>query len=242
MLSVNEAVNEILRNTKVLDAEVKPLLETRGQVLAEDVVAEIDIPTLDNSAMDGYAVRAADTYGAGPQSPRVLKVIDTVMAGSISWQTVTPGSAVRIMTGAPVPSGADSIVQFEYTDKQARKADEVEIFREVARGTHVRQAGEDVRKDSLVVSRGTVLNPAHIGLLASIGKSHIKVIRRPRVAVLVTGNELVEAGRPLSPGKLYNSNSYTIASLVARYGGIPEVLDIARDSEDSLGPLMNRGL
>ena len=242
MLSVNEAVNEVLNNTKVLDAEVRPLLETRGQVLAEDIMADLDIPTLDNSAMDGYAVRAEDTSGAGPQKPRILKVIDTVIAGSISSHTVTAGTAIRIMTGAPVPSGADSIVQLEYTDNQAWKADEVEIFREVPEGAHIRRAGEDIRKDSLAVPRGTVLNPAHIGLLASIGKSHIKVIRRPRVAVLVTGNELVEAGLPLSPGKLYNSNSYTIASLIARYGGIPEVLPIARDSEDSLGPLMSRGL
>ncbi|MBN1368245.1 MAG: molybdopterin molybdotransferase MoeA [Dehalococcoidales bacterium] len=242
MLTVEEALNKVLSNTKVLEAETRPLLECRGQVLAEDVIADIDIPTLDNSAMDGFAVRAEDTSGASSQSPRTLKVIDTVIAGAISSHSVTGGTAIRIMTGAPVPSGADSVVPFEDTDKQDRKADEVAIFRAAPKGNHIRRTGDDVRKGSLAVSRGTILNPAHLGLLASVGKSHLKVIRRPRVAVLVTGNELVETGCPLSPGKLYNSNSYTIASLVTRYGGIPEVLGIARDSEDSLGPLMHQGL
>jgi molybdopterin molybdotransferase len=243
MLSVAEALNKVLSNTKVLDAEARPILESRGQVLVEDIIAAIDIPTLDNSAMDGYAVLAGDTLGATPQTPCVLKVIDTVIAGAISQHQITPGTAIRIMTGAPVPTGADSVVPFEDTDNQPiPKSGEVRIFREVRPGTHIRKAGEDISKGSVAIAKGTVINPAHIGLLASLGRSRVNVIRRPRVAILVTGNELVETDRPLPPGKLYNSNSYTIASLVASYGGIPDILGIARDNEDSLTSLIHQGL
>ena len=242
MLSVQDALNKVLRNTKVLGTESRPPLETQGQVLAEDIVADIDIPTLDNSAMDGYAVRAADTSGAGLKSPRTLRVIDTVIAGAISPKRVTKGTAIRIMTGAPVPAGADAIVRFEDTDKQAQNTAGVVIFREVRPGTDIRKAGDDICKGSIAISKGTVINPAHIGVMAELGKSRVKVIRRPRVAVLATGNELMEIDQALEPGKLYNSNSYTIAALVSRYGGIPVILGIARDNEDSLMPLIRRGL
>lgn len=243
MLNVEEALNKVIKNTKILDAETKPILEARGQVLAENIVAGIDIPTTDNSGMDGYAVIAADTSGALVKNPRVLKVIDTVIAGGISKKRVTAGTAIRIMTGAPVPQGADAVVPFEDTDNvKPVKSGEVRICREVRQGYHVRRAGDDVKKGSVIITKGTILNPAHLGMIASQGKSRVKVIRRPRVAVLVTGNELVETGRRLPAGKLYNNNSYTISSLVAQYGGIPESLGIAGDNKEALISLMHRGL
>jgi molybdopterin molybdotransferase len=242
MLSVEESLGIILNNTKVLEAVPVPILDTQGQVVAEDVIAEADIPSLDNSAMDGYAVRSEDTAGAGSNSPRVLKVIDTVIAGSISELRITPGTAIRIMTGAPIPHGADCVVRFEDTDKQESNHREVRIYHEIPRGANIRKTGEDISRGTVVVTRDTVIKPAHIGVLASLGKRQVNVIRRPRVAILATGNELVELDQPLPPGKLYNSNSYTMAALVSKYGGIPDILGIASDSEESLINLIHRGL
>jgi molybdopterin molybdotransferase len=243
MLSVEESLDKIISNTKVLEAETRPLLESQGQVLVEDIFANIDIPPLDNSAMDGYAVRSEDTLGASLQSPRVLRVIDTVIAGMISQHRIIPGTTIRIMTGAPIPSGADGVIRFEDTDKQrAQNSQEVSIYHEVRKGANMRKTGEDISRGSVVISKGTVIKPVHIGLMASLGKSRVTVFRKPRIAILATGNEIVETDQPLPPGKLYNSNSYSIAALVARYGGIPDVLGIAKDTEDSLVSLVYRGI
>jgi molybdopterin molybdotransferase len=242
MISVEEALDKILSNVKVLPAETVPILNSQGQVLTSDVIADFDIPTLDNSAMDGYAVRSADIKEASKQSPRILKVIDTLIAGMVPKQAVTPVTAIRIMTGAPVPGGADCIIRFEDTDKQDQNKEEVRIFIEATAGTNVRKKGDDISKGSTVIPGSTVIKPAHIGMLASLGKSAVSVIRRPRVAVLATGNELVEIGKPLTPGKQYSSNTYTIAALVVKYGGIPDVLSIAGDNEDSIVSQIRRGL
>ena len=244
MISVEEALEKILANVRVLEPEDKSILESLGQVLAEDVYSDSNIPSLDNSAMDGYATRAADTPGASPQSRRILKVIDTVPAGSISKKQVIPGTTVRIMTGAPVPQGADSVVRFEDTDEQERdrNAAEIGVLREVSVGKNIRRAGEDIVKDMLVLAKGLTIKPAHVGILASLGRVAVSVIRRPKIAILTTGNELVNIGKPLTPGKLYNSNSYTMAADVMLYGGIPQVLGIALDREDSLVAKVRQGL
>jgi len=239
MLTVEEALQKILNEIKVLDTEYVPIMESLGQVLAEDITSDINVPPLDNSAMDGYAVRAQDTQGASEKTPKVLKVIDTVIAGAISKQEVTPGTAIRIMTGAPLPKGADSVVQFENTDEgKSKKSNggvtQVGIYEEIKTGNNIRSAGEDVKRGSIILKQGTVIRPAEIGVMASIGRAKAKVIRRPVVAVLSTGNELVEIGKPLPEGRIYNSNSYSIASLVKRYGGIPKMLGIALDDEKSL--------
>ncbi len=241
MLSVEEALQKILDAVNVLDAESTPLMESLGQVLAEDIISDITVPPLDNSAMDGYAVRSDDTRGASEKTPKTLKVIDTVIAGGLSKKEVAPGTAIRIMTGAPIPLGADSVVQFENTDDAKNKdassnqsPEQVNIFTETTPGQSIRHAGEDVAKGKLVLKKGTVIRPAEIGLMASIGHSRVKVIRRPVVAVLSTGNELVEIDKPLSAGKIYDSNSYSIAGLVKRYGCIPKILGIARDNEKDL--------
>jgi len=244
MLSVEEALDKILSHISVLTSEEKPILECQGQVLAEDIRSAINIPPLDNSSMDGYAVRAADTAGATRQSPRVLKVTDTVIAGDVSRKVVAAGTAIRIMTGAAVPECADSVIRFEDTDESARKKGTAEIglLCEVKPGQNIHRTGEDITKGSLVLKKGTVLRPAHAGILASLGRSSVAVIRRPRVAILATGNELTELSKQLTPGKQYNSNTYSLAAQVKYYGGIPQVLGIAQDREESITGKLHREL
>jgi molybdopterin molybdotransferase len=238
MISVEEAQERILNQVSVLGNEAVPILEALGQVLAEDVAAGINVPPRDNAAMDGYALRTADTYGAALGRPRLLRVIDTVAAGSAAGREVTPGTAVRIMTGAPVPKGADSVVRFEDTDEIDRRASgsitEIGICAAAAVGQHIRRAGEDIAAGTVALVKGTVIRPAEVGVLASLGRSTASVISRPVVAVIATGNELVEVGQLLTPGTIYNSNSYSVAALVRRYGGVPRMLGIARDSAESL--------
>ncbi|MBN1160361.1 MAG: molybdopterin molybdotransferase MoeA [Dehalococcoidales bacterium] len=241
MLSVEEALQKILAEVNVLEAETVPIMEALGQVLAEDIISDINVPPLDNSAMDGFAVQSKDTRGASEKSPITLKVTDTVLAGGTPKKEIVTGTAIRIMTGAPIPSGADSIVQFEDTDDQKNKdassnqrAGQVSIFAETRPGRNVRRTGESIAKDKTTLKRGTVIRPAEIGLMASIGKSRVKVIRRPVVAILSTGDELIEVEKPLPDGKIHDSNAYSIAGLVKRYGCIPKMLGIARDSEKEL--------
>lgn len=249
MLTVEQALAKILDNINVLEAEERVALDCLGQVLAEDVYSTINVPPSDNAAMDGYAVRSEDTMGASPKAPSLLRVIDTVLAGSISQRRVEPGTAIRIMTGAPIPEGADSVVRFEDTDEDERRratgqqfSPETGILRQAAPADNIRRAGEDVAKGALVLSKGTDIRPSEVGVLASLGRSNIKVIRRPVVAVLATGDELVEINKPLPPGKIYNSNSYSVAALVKRYGGIPEILGIASDNEELLAAKFRLGL
>ncbi len=247
MISVEEALDKILALVHVLDPEEKPILEALGQVVAEDIYSDISVPPLDNSAMDGFAVRYDDIAGAGPSNPGLLEVLGEVAAGNVFTGRIRPGTAVRIMTGAPVPAGSDTVVPFEETDEVKRKQNKetlktIGILKEIARGENIRKAGEDIRKGSLVFRKGTSLRPAEIGVLASVGKSTVAVIRRPIVGILATGSELVEPGNPLVPGKIYNSNTYSLASLVSRYGGIPRILGIAPDRISALGQKIRRAM
>ena len=250
MISVEEALERILSYVSVLEPEEKPVLDALGQVLAEDVTSDIDIPPLDNTAMDGYAVRAADTAGATAESPVRLQVAGELAAGYLDEGQVAPGTAVRIMTGAPLPPGADAVVPFEDTHESgshdfgrfSKAADSVLICKAARPGDNVRQAGEDVRRGSLVMSRGIILRPAQVGVLASLGRATVGVIRRPVVAVLSTGDELVEVGQPLPPGCIYDSNAYSLASLIQREGAVPLLLGIARDTVEDLTAKIRRGL
>jgi len=244
VISVEQALDKILNYVDVLEDEQSPILDCLGQVLAEDVYSSINVPPLDNSAMDGYAVQSRDTRGASKQSPRFLRVIDTVSAGSIAGCEVEPGTAVRIMTGAPIPKGADSVVRFEDTDETQRQGSstEIGILREAEAGLNIRRAGEDITQGSIVLSQGVVLRPSEVGVLASLGRTTVRVIRRPTVAILTTGDELVDINQPLPAGKIYDSNTYSLAALVRRYGGIPKILGIALDSEDSVVARLRRGL
>jgi molybdopterin molybdotransferase len=236
LISVDEALEKVLEHIAVLEAEESDVLGCLGQVLAEDISSPINIPPLDNSAMDGYAVRSADTRGASQNSPRLLRVIETVAAGDTPRGEVKAGEAIRIMTGAPIPRGADAVVRFEDTDESERQGTppEIGILVAVEAGLAVRRAGEDISAGSLVLKKGTVIRPAGVGVLASLGRSKVMVIRRPVVVILATGDEIVDVTQPLPQGKIYNSNSYSVAALVLRYGGIPQLLGIAKDDEDSL--------
>ena len=236
MISVEEALDKVLSFVEALGREEKPILDCLGQVLDEDVYSPLSVPPLDNAAMDGYAVKAESIGGAGPASPRVLDVIGEVSAGSMPGQEVREGTAVRIMTGAPLPPGADTVVPFEDTDEATcpHPIARIGILKQVSKGRNVRLAGEDITMGQLVLQKGVTLRPAEIGVLASLGKTRASVIRRPVVAVLATGDELVEIDRPLPAGKIYNSNSYTIAAQVHRYGGIPRMLGSARDRVEDI--------
>ena len=247
MLTVEQARERILSFFDALNPEEKPLLDALGQVLAEDAVSHYDIPPLDNSAMDGYAVQAESLTYASEASPVTLDVIGSVAAGHLPTDTVRPGTAVRIMTGAPIPDGADTVVPFEDTDEVERKQAgrsmaEVAINIAVQQGADIRPAGQDVQKGQLVLEKGTVLRHAEIGVLASLGYSVVKVVRRPVVAILATGDELLEPGDEYGPGKIFNSNNYSLASGVLKYGGIPKVLGIARDNLDSMNAKLLEGL
>ena len=249
MISVEEARARILAHFAPLEAVPAPLLETLGQVLAEDVRGGFDIPPLANTSMDGYAVRAADTTGAALASPRRLRVTGYLAAGSVYDGSVGPGEAVRIMTGAPLPDGADAIVPFEETDEEEQSTrweddprPDVRIDVAAAPGANVRPAGEDVRAGELVLPAGTILGPGQIGVLASLGLEQVTVIRRPRVAVLSTGDELLRPGEPLRPGAIYDSNGFSLASMVRELGAEPLVLDIAGDSVEALTARVREGV
>ena len=247
MLSVEDALERILDHFHVLDTEERPLLKALGQVLAEDAVSAHDIPPLDNSAMDGYAVQAASVAEASENSPVTLRVVGAVAAGELPSSSVEPGSAVRIMTGAPIPQGADSVVPFEETDEIERRNSggsmtEIGVRIAAPKGSDIRPAGQDVRKGTRVLGKGVTLRPSEIGVLASLGFDKVTVVRRPVVAVLSTGDELLGAGDPYAPGKIYDSNSYSVAASVLRYGGVPKLLGIARDNLDSMNAKLREGL
>jgi molybdopterin molybdotransferase len=250
MISIEEALERILGYVSVLDAEEKHPLGALGQVLDEDIVATFDIPPRDNTSMDGYAVRAEDTAGASESSPRELSVIGEVAAGYLFEGEVAPGTAVRIMTGAPIPAGADSVVPFEETDEPFEKPPEkaqalaakVRVFKAAKAGNNVREAGQDVRAGELVLAKGTVLRPPEVGVIASLGRDRVRVIRRPEVAVLSTGDELLDPGEPLQPAKIYDANQYSIAALVGRFGGVPRLLGVAKDTVEDLTASVREGL
>jgi molybdopterin molybdotransferase len=239
MLSVEQAYEQIMANFQTLEAEEKPLLDCIGQVLAEDIHSPLALPPLDNSAMDGYALRQSDIAGASQDNAKNLRVIGIVAAGQMPDKTVAPGTAIRIMTGAPVPNGADTVVPFEETDEVQRKQeskplDQVAIFADMPVGCNVRPAGEDVSLGALVLEKGTLVRAAEVGVIASLGLDNVKVIRRPVVAVLATGDELETTGAPLSGGKIYDANSFSVAASVLASGGVPKLMGIARDNIDDL--------
>ncbi len=270
MLTVDEARTRILAEFQPLTAEDAPLTATLGRVLAEEISAAQNIPPFANSAMDGFAVHAADTGGASSANPTRLRVVGNIAAGYSSLQPLGAGEAMRIMTGAPLPPGADAVVRFEDTDEanaagglDARGyqglaavanlptahdaksiADQVSIYVAASVGQSVRAVGEDIHAGELVLKAGTVLRPAEIGVLASLGRVQVLVIRRPRVAILATGDELVEPGAAIDPqqGQIRNSNSYALAAAIARYGGEAINLGIARDNVADLSAKIDEGL
>ena len=239
MLSVEEALTQIISCFTTLESEEKPILECLGQILAEDVTSPLDLPPLSNSGMDGYAVIWNDIAHSSHQNPTQLNVIGIVPAGQVSTQTVTSGSAIRIMTGAPVPKGADTIIPFEETDEIERRnsgtgLNNININTSLPKGCNIRPSGEDVKQNELVLKSGTLIRPSEVSVLASLGLPTVNVIRRPVVSVLATGDELVQVDGNLVPGKIYDSNSAGIAASILSAGGIPRILGIAQDTVKSL--------
>ncbi len=248
LLSVDAALERILAKVSPLPAEPVDIAQVLGRVLAQDIRAEISLPPFANSSMDGYAVRAEDVLSASKNAPVRLKVVMDIPAGTAPNQELGAMQAARIMTGAPLPEGATAVVRVEDTDSQWRAADDaplpesVTILAPAKPGANVRPVGEDIQAGQIILKAGTTLRPQDIGVLAALGMARVPVYRQACVAILSTGDELVEVDEPLAPGKIRNSNSYTLAGLVAAYGGIPFRLPTAHDTLEAVRRLFQDAL
>ncbi|WP_447972973.1 molybdopterin molybdotransferase MoeA [Nitrospira sp. Kam-Ns4a] len=230
----------VLDAAQPLGLEKVSLLEAFGRVLGEDILAARDNPPWDNSAMDGFAVRWEDIrHEHAIARPVELEVIEEVPAGRVATKTVGPGQAIRIMTGAPIPKGADTVIKVEDTESTK---DRVRIFKPVERGANIRPQGEDVKKGERIIAKGTPIRPAEAGMLAILAKSFVLVYQRPRVAILSTGDELADLDERFDEDKIINSNSYGIAAAVQEAGGVPVLLGIAKDQPAALKEKIAHGL
>jgi molybdenum cofactor synthesis domain-containing protein len=218
-----------------------PLLAARDRIIAARAVAAVDVPPFDRAAMDGYAVRAEDTFGASRNDPRVLRVIAKVFTGETASKNIATGECVEIATGAPLPVGADAVVMVEETERED-DSDDVRIFTPVYPRQYVGRRGADIQARQTVLQAGEALNPSRIGALAAIGLTEADVYARPSVAILSTGNEVVEPGAPLRPGQIYDINRYTLASIVAAHGGEPIGAPAVSDDLASLTAALDRAL
>jgi len=235
MLGVEDALERILALLKPNELQEKDILDTLGLTLGEKIYAPFDMPQVPDSAMDGYAVRFQDTAAATENSPVFLNVIGEIAAGGVSNISLEPRTAIKIMTGAPIPKNATAVVPFELTDELDRKTnivkqDKIGIFEAAGKGNNIRPSGENFRSGDLILDKNTLLRPSEIGILATIGKSRAMVVRRPVIGVLATGNELSALGQSLKPGQIYDSNTYSIAAAIAKIGGIAKIIGIAKDT------------
>ncbi|MGW3634756.1 molybdotransferase-like divisome protein Glp [Streptomyces sp. NPDC005122] len=248
--SVDDHLEDILATVRPLEPIELQLLDAQGCVLVEDVTVPVSLPPFDNSSMDGYAVRVADVSGAGEEYPAVLTVVGDVAAGRSEPPHVGPGQAARIMTGAPLPPGAEAVVPVEWTDGGLGEgpvsgmrahstapegaSGQVRVHRPAEARAHVRAKGSDVRAGDLALAAGTVLGPPQIGLLAAIGRGTVRVRPRPRVVVLSTGSELVQPGEPLDTGQIYDSNSFALCAAARDAGAIAYRVGAVADDAETL--------
>jgi molybdopterin molybdotransferase len=230
LLTVDEHLARVLERITPLPTQPRTLLEAVGLPVARDVLAPRAVPSFDNSAMDGYAVRRTDVGSALPQRPVALTVTAEIHAGDAPPHPLAPGTAMRIMTGAPVPDGADAVVPVEWTDGAA---DRVSILKPPTAGEHVRRAGEDVREGDVLLRAGEVLGPRQLGLLAGVGVDRVETAPRPRVVIMSTGAELVEPGRRLGPGQIHDANSYLLTAAVRAVGAIAYRVPATADEPDA---------
>ena len=237
---LEDALKVVLDAVPVLGVEKISLLDALGRVLAENIIADRDNPPWDNSAMDGFAVRFEDIKQEyAVTTPTVLKVIEDVPAGRFASKTVGKGEAIRIMTGAALPQGADTVLKIEDTEATS---DTVKVFKPELQGANIRPQGEDVRKGDCIIPKGKVIRPAEAGMLAILAKPFVFVYQRPRVAILSTGDELADLDERLTDEKIINSNSYGIAAAVREAGGLPHLLGIAKDNPADLKAKIGQGL
>ena len=239
LLSVNEARERILSQLHPVTTEALPLVECANRVLAQDIAAPNDLPIFDNSSMDGFAVRAADVVTAAAASPRSLRVVADIPAGSHPTVSLAQGEAARIMTGAQLPEGADAVVPVEETDFDNRNAgtsapNEVQIFKPAIPGANRRARGMDIRAGEVVLRKGRVLKPQDLGLLAMLGIARVIVFQKPRIALFSSGDELLDVDAPLESGKIRDSNSYMLAALIEGAGADVIRLGVAKDSHESV--------
>jgi molybdopterin molybdotransferase len=247
LLSVDQARERILSHFQPVSTESLSLARCSKRVLARDIPATSDLPPFDNSSMDGFAVRAEDVAGATADSPRRLRVVADIPAGSHPIVSLAPGEAARIMTGAPVPMGADAVVPVEETNVNDRNAgtappDEIQIFAAASPGWNIRPRGMDLRSGDVVLNRGRVLKPQDLGLLAMLGMAEVPVHRKSRVALFSSGDELLPVDAPLEEGKIRDSNSYTLAALLEEAGTEVVRLGVARDSHDAVKALLEQAV
>ena len=239
LLSFEEAM-------KMVEANIKPITRTEnvniddasGRVLADDIVADLSIPSFDRAAMDGYAVKAEDTFGAGQLKPKTLDLVGEMHAGDAPSQTLKAGQCIQIATGAMMPEGSDAVMMVEDTETENGK---IKMFKSVMPKGNVGKMGEDIKKGEAVLKKGYVLDAGKIGVLASQGVKQVKVYERPTVAILPSGEEVVEIG-PLRPGQLYDINSHTVASIVGNNGGIPLRLGIVGDTREDIKKKVSQAL
>ena len=239
MLSVEEARQQMLNTIPVLPIEKQEILSCGGYVLAEALHAEENIPPFDNSAMDGYAVRAADVQNASEDEPAVLTIVETIAAGYAPTKQVATGQTSRIMTGAMMPEGADAVVMQEVTQ---REGDTVKIFENIDTAGNVRFTGESVAAGQQVIGKGKYLRPPEVSMLASLNRPEVTVHRKPTVAIVSTGDELLLLGEPLEPGKIRESNRYGLYAQVEEAGGIPIDMGIAPDDEAEIERIFRAAL
>jgi molybdopterin molybdotransferase len=235
VISIHEALDSVLAAVRPLDAEEVPLLQALGRAAADRIISPEEVPSFANSAMDGFAVSGAELEAGR----REFRVAVDIPAGHFVSEALAPGEAARIMTGAPLPPGVDTVVQVEHT---STLDDEMKVEESPRRGANVRSAGEDVAAGDVLFERGAHLGAAEIGLLAAVGVERVRVVRRPRVAILATGSELVPAGRPLRPGQIRNSNSFTAYGQAVAASADPILLGIARDDVEETRRLMAAAL
>ncbi|MCS7367863.1 MAG: molybdopterin biosynthesis protein, partial [archaeon YNP-WB-062] len=233
LLSIEEAIKIVEDNItlKPLGFEEVNLTEAYGRVLAEDVIANIDLPPFDRATMDGYAVKAEETYGAYEDNPVKFRVIGKIEPGEEPKIELNSGEAIEVSTGAPIPIGANAVVMVEYT---RRVGDNVFVYKPVGVGENIAQAGSDLMLGETIMRAGEIIGVREIGVLAALGRIKVKVYRKPKVAIISTGNELTKPGTMLSPYKIYDVNTYSISSSVIEDGGIPIIIGVVEDDENEI--------
>ncbi len=237
--NVDEAIKSLISKIKPLKTEVINIYQSYGRVLAEDITSPIDVPPFDRAAMDGFAVRAEDTFGASLSNPMLLRVTGAVDIGEKPSMTVGEGEAVKIVTGAPLPKGANAVLMLEHANL---RGEFVEVLKSLTPFKNVSRKGEDIKKGEIILKKGEILQPQDVGVIASLGYGDVKVFKRPKVAVISTGNELIEVGAPLEYGKIYNSNNPMVFAALLENGFEPISLGIAKDDEDEIEKKLIKGL